>query len=113
MDVGERVGPIIKEDFLKQDIGRLESWIQRFPDACLLLEAALGESCLKYAMRENLWLSSVFLLQCDSVPRKTLQIQTCVENQHETCLHLVRSHVQNSPSSQSFLASHLYSLVRL
>ncbi len=113
MDVGSRVGPFIKEDFLKQDIARLGAWLQRFPDGCKLLEDALGESCLKYAMRENLWLSTVFLLQCDSVPRKTLQIQSGVDNAHLLCRHLIKSHTQNSPSSREFIASNLYGLVRL
>jgi hypothetical protein len=113
VSVGDKVGPLIKEDFLKQDVARLDAWFERFPEACELLELSLGQASLKYAMRENMWLSTMFLLGCDSVPRKVLQIHTGVDNPHEICQHIIKSHIQNSPSSQHHVLSGLYSLVRL
>ncbi|MEG3765093.1 hypothetical protein [Alteromonas sp. 14N.309.X.WAT.G.H12] len=98
---------------MNQDVSRLSAWFERFPDACKALELGLSDSCLKYAMAENLWLSTVFLLQCDSVPRKTLQIQTGVDNPQILCRHLIKAHIQNSPSSRDYIARSLYELVRL
>jgi hypothetical protein len=113
MSVSNQVGPLIKEDFLKQDIASLEAWFERFPDACELLESSLGQASLKYAMRENMWLSTIFLLGCDNVPRKVLQIHTGVDNPHPICQNLIKSHVQNSPTSKHYVLKSLYDLVRL
>ena len=62
MDLEKQVAPLIKNDFVNQNITRLRSWFQTFPNAADMLEKELGSPVIVYAIREVKWLSLVFIL---------------------------------------------------
>jgi hypothetical protein len=113
VDIKDKVGPLIKEDFLCQDIFRVSEWFSTFEDAALILEKELHEAPLKYALRENLWLSAVFLMRYPGLYKKNLQIQVGMENSHQICPLLIRSHIHNHQDTKSELLQFLHDRVRL
>jgi hypothetical protein len=107
------IGPILCADFKSQNVGRLYSWFNRNADAIDILTDELRESPLKYALRENMWLSSAFLLRQPRIPNKPQQVQSAMDNPHQACPLLLRAHIQSNPKAQVELLSFLHDRVRL
>lgn len=60
-----------------------------------------------------MWLSSAFLLRQDRIPNKAQQVQSAMDNPHQACPLLIRSHVQKNPKAQLDLLSFLHDRGRL
>ncbi len=113
MSIQEQIGPLLRRDFDNQNALRLKEWFSRFPEAENILKNEVGMATLKYALRENLWISSTFLLRVPFIPQKALQVQTASDNPHQACPMLIRAHVQQSDKAKMELLEFLHSRGRL
>lgn len=113
MELNDKIGPLILEDFKNQNIMRLREWFLQFPNAYSALGSALGSAPLKYSLVNNMWLSSSFLLGNRTVTNKLLQIKASDENSQYVYPLLVQSHVQNNEGSKELILKFLHDRVRL
>lgn len=113
MELNEKIGPLILEDFQNQNITRLKEWFTQFPNAYNALSNSLGSAPLKFTLVNNMWLSSSFLLSEHSVTNKLLQIKSAEENTQYLYPLIVQSHVQDNDGSKELILKFLHDRVRL
>jgi len=113
MDLEKQVAPLIKNDFVNQNITRLRSWFQTFPNAADMLEKELGSPVIVYAIREVKWLSLVFILSIPNVKSKSIQSMQANDSEFEICLLIVKSNIQKLDSTQIETLNYLHERVRL
>ncbi len=113
MKIEEQIGDSLRNDFSDQNIHRLKEWFERFPEAPDVLTKKVGHAVLKKAFSENMWLSTTFLLNQPYLPQKRLQVQSAVDNTHEVCRLLIKSHIHGDCDSQHELLSFLQERARL
>jgi hypothetical protein len=113
MDLENQVAPLIKNDFIDQNITRLRSWFESFPNAAEMLEKELGSPVITYAIREVKWLSLVFILSVPNVKSKSLQSINANDSEFELCLLIVKSNMQKLHSTQVKTLNYLHERVRL
>jgi hypothetical protein len=113
MSINKQVGPLITVDFRTQNICRLSEWFSKFNNAAEMLEEDLGFACLKYAIQENMWLTTTFLLKEPYLPRKALQLLHGAESPNAMCLMLIKSHVHKIECDQVALLQFLHERIRM
>ena len=113
MDIEKQVGPLIRADFLSQNMHRLHEWFLRFPKAMDILEEELKSPPILYAIRKSMWLSLAFLLAQSYAPRKHLQVLEGQRSEDDLCGSFLRAHVQTLDSEKISVLRHLQERVRL
>lgn len=112
MSVNEEVIPLLVHDYKHQNIHRLETWFERFPDAYALLAKGLKEAPLKAALRDRLWLVGVFLLSHPRVEEKTQQVEQLFDHTDPFFPLIVQANVHGRASAKFELLEHLMSSMR-
>ena len=113
MNLQQQIGPMLLSAYRDQNVAQLKEWFNRFPEAINILTQAVGEAPLKAALRDNMWLSATFLLNQPNIPKKTIQIESAIDNPHQVCPMLIQAQVQNLDSKKLELLRFLHDRVRL
>jgi hypothetical protein len=112
VEIGTQVGPLIKKDFVEQNVLRLLEWFKTFPDASEIISNELNEPALKYALKHSLWLSAVFLINQPRVFKRSLQVEAAMENASEAYPLIIQTHIHKRSSTKIQLLQFMYERVR-
>lgn len=112
MSVNEDIVPLLVHDFKHQDVQRLSTWFDRFPDAYSLLSKGLREAPLKAALRDRMWVAAVFLLGHPAVSDKNEQIQQLADHEDLVFPLVIQANVHGRASAKFALLEQLHSSFR-